>query len=52
MKPDQELLVQILSKANDLLTIMNKEMFNTEAAKKIFNMLMAAAINLKIAQFN
>jgi hypothetical protein len=36
----------------EVLRSMNKDVFDTSAAKMIFNMLMVAAVNLKIAQFD
>jgi hypothetical protein len=48
VKQDQEPLAEILRLAVELLRYMNKDVFDTRAAKMIFNMLMVSAVNLKI----
>jgi len=52
VKQDQEMLVNIISHVNNLLTFLNKEAFEINAAKRLFNILMSAAVNLKLVQLN
>jgi hypothetical protein len=52
IKPDQEILVTIITHVNELLHYLSKEAFDSTVAKRLFNVLMSAAVNLKVVQFN